>query len=285
MSKPATESVPASAKAKVLSGASGLPQLFREVVNAPWYPRQYPVGFTSLNLEDDRNIRIKGFIESESDTKVCVCNDTWGTTRLVSSLSSWLEVAADDRDLQTGTAKYPGVLTLGQNATITFPKAFSETPTVIVWLTSFDVGTSASGKGVWRINASASTVTTTTFSLKLDNVKSDSTIVNAEVCWLAIPSDRSNLASGSFTTKEGTETKPGYFVGTVKFATPLPSTPRVLCALNSFEVRNAEGKFVMNLAIPEFAISKEKLTWTVEGAGDESPLISAGGSFVAFASY
>ncbi|KAH9943649.1 hypothetical protein B0H21DRAFT_484596 [Amylocystis lapponica] len=286
MSNPTAESVPPTVRAPILAGDKGLPQLSRTVVNAPWYPRAYPIGFTSIHEEDDRNVRIKGFIESESESKVCVCSDTCGTTLLKSSATSWLEVPADDRDFQTGICKYPGSIGLGTPSTIAFPKAFSSTPTVIAWLTSFDVGTSASGRGVWRMKVSTSTVTTTNFTVTLDGLKPDSTIVNAEIVWVAIPSDRSNLASGTCTTADDgvNEMQPGHFTGAVTFATPLKSTPTVFFALNWFEVQNTDGKFDLDLAVPEFAVTPLGLVWTAIG-GNESQLLAAGFSFIAVSTY
>jgi len=99
------------------------------------------------------------------------------------------------------------------------------------------------------------------------------------VSWIAYPSNRHNIASGSFNTMD---VRPWFLPktknkGTAMFDQEFEYTPRVLAALNWLDISNSTN-FRLKLMIAD--ASTKGLTWHLD-TWDNTILYSAGASYIA----
>ena len=159
---------------------------------------------------------------------------------------------------------------------ITFERAYLSPPKVIVWLNSLDL---ASGKG-WRVSATATDVTPTGFTLHIDSW-SDTVIYSAAAAWIAYPSDKAGVVSGSYSTSDVRPwDKPQlYNSGRADFPRgAFQRTPTVLFALNELDIDPGHN---LRLRLAVSSVSKDGLDWHVDSWWD-TILYSASASFIAF---
>lgn len=115
---------------------------------------------------------------------------------------TWLEIEADNVDFQYGsysTEEDSSDRNSGLHYTrnITFQHAFSAAPKVVVWLR--DIHNIVRGK--IYMECLATDINPTGFKLHIEGW-SDTRICTAAASWVAYPSDKPGIASGSFSTED-----------------------------------------------------------------------------------
>ena len=240
----------------------------------------FPLGLTALDESKEHNVRIRAHTEVVTPGKsIKVHLDAWSDTVLYSASCNWLEVYDKDPDFQFGkfstTDDHPSDQPQAQtSAVVTFPTQFDAVPSVVVWLSELDMANNAN----WRVRAYVSEVTTESFRIHIDTW-ADSTLYAATAWWIAHPSDRPHVASGSFNTMDVRPwNKPQLATeGHVQFDKTFPRHPTVYAGLNSLDVSN-HGNMTVSLSMSD--VATEGLRWNIDTMPD-STLYSAGASFIA----
>ncbi|KAK4163906.1 hypothetical protein QBC43DRAFT_344879 [Cladorrhinum sp. PSN259] len=245
-------------------------------------PPSLALGLNWLDIDRSSNPRIMTFDQDTTTTKTDIHIDSYADTTLYSAGVSWFRHASNDPDFQSGswsttedhTWDNPKTVTQKQ---ITFPRAYASAPKVIVWLTKIDVNNGAN----FRVRATVSDITKTGFKLNLDTW-ADSTLHVATASWIAYPTGKAGVASGSFSTDDVrtweqprllTEGKTTFPAGT------FTKSPNVVVALNMIDSERWTNLRVKSGAS---SITKDGMTWHLDAWAD-SVLYRAGASYIAFA--
>jgi H-type lectin domain len=126
---------------------------------------------------------------------------------------------------------------------IIFPRAFSVTPYVILWIDGFDLSITKN----WRLKAYATNIAPAGFTINIDSW-SDTIFYSANASWIAWPSNTKSV-TGNYLKPTmvhlNTSGQDAGYGNTSHVAFPQKmrsgSVPRVLAAFNSFDVRNNGG--------------------------------------------
>jgi hypothetical protein len=251
-----------------------------KVLSMSTNPAGFPIGLTYLDIDGHSDIRIKAFAELVTPDQVKIHLDTSADSVLYSAGCTWLTTYANDRDFQFGefstTDDHPFDKPQPQTSRkITFPKPFhGKPPNVIVWLNEFHMSNGAN----WRCKAYVTNITADSFVIHIDSWAS-TTLYSATASWIAYPSNRPNIASGSFNTMD---VRPWYIPkkknkGRTEFHRTFESIPRVFAALNWLDIEN---KTNLRLKLEIGDVSAKGLNWRLDTWGD-TILYSAGASYVA----
>ncbi|KAI9698893.1 MAG: hypothetical protein M1820_007314 [Bogoriella megaspora] len=184
-------------------------------------------GFSALDLSSSSSAvraNLVGANITKKTFKILV--ETWGDSTLHRADATWIEHAKgarecqfgqfDTRDAEEGDAEHEarggtkdgsgeregkGRRELPQEHSlyIEFPHPFKEQPTVIVWLNRLDLKSGEEHN--YRINASATNVTTKGFMAHLDTW-GDGVMNGAAMAWIAFPSEKRRVASGVVKTAD-----------------------------------------------------------------------------------
>jgi H-type lectin domain/Astacin (Peptidase family M12A) len=254
-----------------------------------WPPHEVPpnvaVGLTYLDISKDANIRINAYADRITTASMSVHLDAWADTPLYSAGCTWLEDRQDEFQIQVGDFStkelHPWYEPTKTNSKwISFPRAFSSPPKVIVWLKSVDMAKNFN----WRVETYPSyDVSTTGFTINI-NTWADSILYSADASWIAyLPiSDKVPIYSGSGDTKQYRNWSPPQLTNGAKVDFPagtfdkLPKT--LLLAVNRFDF-----DYRHNLRFKVFAntVSEAGFRWHVDSWAD-SLCYGAGISYIAF---
>ncbi|KAF1980962.1 hypothetical protein K402DRAFT_408778 [Aulographum hederae CBS 113979] len=175
--------------------------------------------------------------------------------------------------------------------TIAFPKVqFEDPPAVICWLNRLDLA--SGGERNYRIRASASNITATTFEAHLDTW-GDSVLYGGAMSYIAFPTSKKYVDSGMFSTSD---VRPWHDPrpvtrGRVKFRQEMVERlsrrrqrgrwrpPTVLAGLNMLDCAGNAGLSV-RVEIKEDEIDEEGFWWEVR-AGGECTCYAAGVGWIA----
>lgn len=240
----------------------------------------FPIGITSLDIDKSTNLRINAYVDPLTPESIKVHLNTWGDTILHSASCTWLEICKKDRDLQCGRFSTFDDQAWEQpkgniSRKITFTRSYAAPPQVIVWLSQLDFCRESTA---WRINAYASDVTADTFIIHIDTWL-DTVLHGATVSWIASPSDRSNIASGSYFASQVPSRQQGQLStqGTAYFGKTFQRAPRVWAALSRLDIGN-EGNLRTKLRTSN--ISTTGMMWSLDG-WDDTVVYDAGASYIA----
>lgn len=236
-----------------------------------------------VDIGRKKQIRVTCYPANTQSDSFTVNIDTWSGTNLYGASCVWLEIAADDPDFQCGsyhTLDYrpwnqPEMLNTRR---ITFAHPYPVPPTVVTWLTGFDMNREKN----WRIRTFATDVSRTEFTLHIDTW-GDSVLYTATASWVAYTAGKEGVASGSFNTlslrswRNPQSNNSAYerFNGAA-FKEP----PRVLLAINMLDI---DRRDTMRLAVKASSVSAAGMTWHLDSWGNTT-LHSAGASYIAFGS-
>ena len=244
-------------------------------------PPTLALGLNWLDIANNANIRVKTFADNIATASADIHINSWADTTLYSAGCTWLEVAANDPDYQIGqfstTDDHPWDKPQKETSrNITFPRAYASPPKVIVWLNGLDM---ANDKN-WRINATATNIATTGFTIHLDTW-ADTVMYSASAAWIAYPADKANVTSGTYNTQDVRPWNNPRIdnSGRVDFpAGALAGSPKVLIALNSLDVDC--GNY-LRLKLSADCVSKTGMNWHID-SWFNTILYSAGASYIAF---
>lgn len=239
------------------------------------------VGLTLVDICNKTTVRVKGYASEIQLTGFKINLDSWSDTKLHGAACAWLEIEADDLDFQYGSyhtiEHYHWSKTPSQNTRkITFKRAYSSAPQVVVWLNLFDLGPQVD----WRVKTFATDVTTTGFTLHIDTW-SDTKLMWTMASWMAYPTDRPGVASGSFSTRDiRSSGQPQVYNSAFEpFASGVfEKPPRVFLALNSLEIDHGQN---LRLKVSADNVSAAGMTWHLD-TWLNTTLLSAGASYIAF---
>lgn len=241
------------------------------------------IGLTSLDIDRDTISRVSAFASEIQCQGFKMHIDSWIDTKPYGAGCSWLQVEADDLDFQYGIYNtledHPSSVQQKCNTRqIKFKRAYARPPRVVVWLTSFAVGSGSSS----RIRSFATGVTEVGFTIHIDTW-ADSRLYRAAASWIAYPQDRAGIASGSFSVNDlHSWTDPQLYnsayepFGIGIFDQP----PRTFVALNMLDVSRDQN---MRVDLHVDNVSAAGMSWHLNTL-DTTILYSAGASYVAFRS-
>ncbi|CAE6440734.1 unnamed protein product [Rhizoctonia solani] len=161
----------------------------------------YPLGINFSDYDKSKNIRLKSYFDSvefngKDDSFTSKCHlDAWYDSVMYAAGCTWFPIF-NDRDFQSGIAS---VKPSQEYTTIDvkFENEYASAPKVVCWLRAFDLDKG----GDWRIDVTPTDVTTKGCKLKF-RVWGTTKAYWIEASWIAHPTDRSHIESGSFDTQE-----------------------------------------------------------------------------------
>jgi hypothetical protein len=248
-------------------------------------PPRVAVGLEMLDLEQDRNIRIKASATNIRSDNFTLAIDSWADTIMYSAGCSWLELGAGTDDIQTGVFRTTDIRPWHEvqernEQRVTFDRSFADNrpPKVVVWLSALDMD-----KGFnWRAKAYASDITARGFTVHVDSWE-ETKLYSAWVTWVAYPSNSTEICSGQFGTGD---IRPWYqprhhntgqvaFGDNVKFE----KTPQVVAALSSLDYEHGIN---LRLWLKTSAVTTRGFAWTLE-SWEDSKMYSSSAMYIAFA--
>lgn len=166
------------------------------------------LGLTWVDLDWHTNLEISASASDISATNFHVAIASGDSTGLFSGGCSWLELADDqNQDMKTG------IVTLGDANKSLIPRALphkntqaikfddrfdgEEPPKVVVWFSALNM----SKDYRWCVNTHVSKVSPFGFSVHVD-VGDDTQLYSTQVTWIAYPSTKDQIYSGTFSTSE-----------------------------------------------------------------------------------
>jgi hypothetical protein len=265
------------------------PPVARNVKQVTFWPShssapKVAVGLTELDISNATNIRISAYADRITMANMSVHLDTWSDTSLYSAGSTWLEDRQEEFEVQVGDFStqelHPWNQPTKTNAKrINFPRAFSSTPTVLVWLKGFDMAKNFN----WRVKAYPSDISTSGFTIHIDTW-ADTILYSAEASWIAFTDsgDSAKIYGGTGDTQQYRNWSPAQLTNGAKIDFPakmfdrLPKT--LLLAVNRLDIDCRR-----NLRFKAYAdtISEAGFKWHVDAWAD-TLCYGAGISFVAF---
>ncbi|KAI1797245.1 hypothetical protein LXA43DRAFT_983441 [Ganoderma leucocontextum] len=241
------------------------------------------VGLNWLDVSNGANIRVKAFADSITTSSTNIHINTWSDTTLYSAGCTWFPsgAAVNDPDFQVGQfctmEDHPWQSPQPKTSRwIAFERAYASPPKVVIWLNELDM---ARGKN-WRVVATATGVTATGFTLHLDSW-SNTEIYSATAAWIAYPSDKAGVVSGSYNTQDVRPWNKPQLANSGRVDFPCGAfqrAPTVLLAFNSMDVDACHN---LRLKLGADSVSKDGLNWHIDSWYD-TILYSAGASYIAF---
>lgn len=230
-----------------------------------------------LDIDRAREVRVDSYVSDINENRFRVHIDTCAGVHLHGAACTWLEVGANDLDLQFGgfstlddhSRIRPQTLTSRQ---IDFPRRYSAPPKVVVWLTAFDI----SREKNWRVKTYATDITATSFRIHIDSW-SDTVLYAAAATWVAHPEDKAGIFSGSFNTMDITSSPQINHSAYAKFGDNVFSTPPR--AINWIDIDCRKN---LRLEVKTSSITAVGMTWHMNSWAD-TVLYGAGGSYIALA--
>ncbi len=260
----------------------------KEAVKQTLFPTTYSnppklaVGLNWLDVSNGANIRVNAFADNITACSGDVHINTWADTTLYSAGCTWFVAAANDPDFQVGqfctTEDHPWQKPqLKTSRSIVFERAYASPPKVVVCLNQLDM---VRGKN-WRITATATDVTATGFTLHIDSW-ADTELYSATAAWIAYPSDKAGVVSGSYNTQDVRPWNKPQLANSGRVDFPrgaFQRAPTVFLAFNSMDI---DASHNLRLKLGADSVSKDGLNWHIDSWAD-TILYSAGASYIAFA--
>ncbi|KAF8252548.1 hypothetical protein K440DRAFT_593990 [Wilcoxina mikolae CBS 423.85] len=244
-------------------------------------PPSLPMGLNSLDIANSANIRVTAYASDINPESFRVHIDGWGgDTEIYSAGVSWLELSPGHLEYQHGqfstTEDHPYNRPQPETSRrITFSRPFVTPPKVVVFLRELDMSKDRN----WRVTTSASDINQGGFTIHI-NSWADTVLYGATAGWIAYPSDRKFVFSGSSNTGEK---RPWYVPqhktsGSIGFGdVEFRRTPDVFVALNSLDV-DCAANLRINATVDN--VTTTDMTWHIDSWAD-TKLYSAGISYIA----
>lgn len=242
-------------------------------------PPSLVIGLTAIDVGHHANARVKSYTSGIQPDRFEIHLDSWEDTKLYGAGCAWLEFEAES-DFQFGSYNtvedHPWTRPQIHNTRkITFARAYSTTPKVVVWLSCIDL---SSGKN-WRVKTFATDVSPVGFTIHIDTW-ADSILYTAVASWVAYSAGKEGVASGSFTTLDTRSwNKPQmYNSGHEGFQNGVfEKPPRMFLAINSLDIDHGQN---LRLGVTADHVSAGGMTWHLN-AWEDTILYSAGASYIA----
>ncbi|THG96395.1 hypothetical protein EW026_g5430 [Hermanssonia centrifuga] len=248
-------------------------------------PRPSPptllLGINWFDMGFNVNTRLLCKVVNVAQTSASINLQSFSDTVNYSSGCSWLTVPSGDSDFQSGhfsTAddhvwSSPQALT---SRKITFAKAYSAPPKVVVWLDSIDVGYNCNP----RFTVFASDIQADGFTIHVDTW-GGSNLYLGGATWAAYSANRTDIRSGSYniTDVRSWDSPQLLNAGQVAFGgANFSKLPNVFMALNSIDVAPRVNP---RIRLSASDITTSGMTWHLD-AWSDTVLYTAGASYIAF---
>lgn len=248
-------------------------------------PPHVAVGLTELDISKDANIRINAYADRITASNMAVHLDAWDDTALYAAGCTWLEDGQEEFQMQVGDFSTQELHpwhqpTQANKKWIQFPRAFSSTPKVIVWLKAVDMAKNFN----YRVVAYPSPdISATGFTINIDTW-TDSILYAADASWIAYvePEDKARIHSGTGDSQQYRSWSPARLRNGAQVDFPAGTFDRmpktILMAVNRFDFDCRA-----NLRLKAYAdtISGAGFKWHVDSWSD-SVCYGVGVSYIAF---
>lgn len=232
------------------------------------------VGLNFLDVSSGANIRVRGLAEDVTEDAMTIHLQSWSETSLYGAGCITLRADSDDPDFHIGQFQASGVKPKA-SAQIQFERVFSSPPQVVVWLNILDM---EKGKN-WRVNATATDITAKGFTVNLETWD-DTILYNASASWIAYPSDKEGVASGTYSTYDSRSSgdNPPLNSGRVNFPPGrFARTPKVLVALNNLDF---DARHNLRIKLGADSVSPDGFDWHID-SWDDTIMYAGGVSWLA----
>lgn len=185
------------------------------------------LGLKYLDFARDRNLRIRADVQQKMSDAANLSLVSWADTVLYGSSFNWLQVPSSSEEFQHGqfdTEPQPET-----TQWIPFPHAYNEPPKVVAWLHGLDTSSDTD----IRITVWVDGVTKDGFTLHVSSWDGSRTY-RAWVTWFAHPAWRTDIISGTYSTRDirPPQQPQSDNTGYISFAgTQFANTPRVFTAI------------------------------------------------------
>ncbi|KIW34626.1 uncharacterized protein PV07_01396 [Cladophialophora immunda] len=225
---------------------------------------KFAYGLSGVDMSGAYNLRLAARIDEVNRESFKVHADTWNDSQLTAASVAWMEVI-DPTKHQVGvfdTKEYASPETPLSTVTehVQFPKAFSATPVVFLFLKGFDL----SKDHPWTIATAASNISQSGFDVTV-KAQGNTQCFGAQVTWIAFPAYLPAICGGAVVAGAGQESGQVTFPKG-KFAAGAPPS-RVMLTLNGFDVENGQDMKIKTYAD---GITEEGFTWHAESWGGSS---------------
>lgn len=243
-------------------------------------PPGIPVGLNTLDVGNHNNIRVNSFASNIGRDRFRIHIDSWENSLIFSAGCAWLEIQKNDPDFQYGRFctledhLHPQTLT---SRLITFPRAYSAPPVVVVWLAGFDIQRDT----FWRVKTYVTNVTATNFVLHIDTW-SDTILHSATASWVSYPANMPKVCSGSFGTSDVRPIHPPQLQtdGNVNFRHGIFNTPpHALLAFNYIDINCCEN---LRVRLDYSSMTTAGMNWHIS-SWENTVVYSVEASYIALA--
>jgi hypothetical protein len=236
------------------------------------------LGLNWLDISNKEDIRVEALADKVNPTSAELRIITWADTTLYSAGCTWFPEAGSDPDFQVGQLNDTSRSNTQKSSShhISFSRPYSVQPEVIVWLTHFDVARDRD----WCIKATATDITTTGFKIHVE-AGGETVLRSAKVNWIAYPSNKKGVASGSYSTTDVRPSDKPQLINRGRIDFPpgaFRSIPRVLTAFNSLNISKRSN---LRLKLSADSIAESGMNWNIDSWTD-TILYSAGASYIAY---
>ncbi|RPA97739.1 hypothetical protein L873DRAFT_1604288, partial [Choiromyces venosus 120613-1] len=190
---------------------------------------------------------------------------------------SWLAIPPEDKDFQYGTVRAksigedrPAIMVI---RLVQFQRKFASPPKVILWLSEVELGQC--------IRISAERIYTYGFSVRFETNDPAKTVNDAMVSWVAYPTDKPGIFSGtaSTETRRPTTSPQLYNTGYIRFPEGVfKEAPRVMVGLNYLDLGSKQHS---RISVQSSNVSIFGMTWEAD-AWRDTVVSGAGISYLAF---
>ncbi|KAE9389618.1 zincin [Gymnopus androsaceus JB14] len=239
------------------------------------------LGINWIDQGSRNNKRINAVVEGVTSADMTLNLQSWGDTVNYSAGAAWLQIPAASKELQSGqfnTKDDHGWETQQAETSrrIQFQHPYDSPPKVVVFLTYFDIDY----KKVTRIKTYVTDVKADAFTVHIDTW-ADTTWIVGGVTWFAYPSNKKNIASGTYSTNDIRSASAPRLANSnriefndANFSTP----PTVFMGLNCLDVDKSTN---LRIRASASSITPTGMMWHLDGWADTT-LYGAGASYIAF---
>jgi hypothetical protein len=244
------------------------------------------IGLSQLNMDGATYARVEASAGNVAARGLQILIESWSNSILYSAGCTWLAVGADDPAYQCGHK------TIDEHAwhdpqspnfyRVSFPRPYPVVPDVVIWLSKFDLST----RGHWSVNAYATDITKTGFTLHIET-QGSTLLYSGTAYWFSYPTGKSGILSGSFNTMETLPAPQPDSKGEITYVKEVSfgdaqfiCAPRVLLAFNMFDVP-CEGFLHLNASVD--SATKSGMTLNVTMLTGNSTLAAAEISYLLLA--
>jgi len=244
-------------------------------------PPRIAVGLTWLDVDHSKNLRISAKASDVTTANFNAELNAWSDTILYGAGMSYLELGSAFDYVETGTFNTQDIRPwdkpqLQNSKRIDFSKAFEgSAPKVVCWINSMDFDHTKNA----RITVSATDIDTKGFTAHIDSW-ADTVLYSAGITWIAYPSTKQGVASGTFSTHD---VRPWHQPraensGSVSFGNAFHGTPKLIMGLNNVDYDcNKNLRFRCSTS----SVTQSGFVWHLQSWAD-SVMYSTGASWFAW---